>query len=162
MLIEVTLSTGADTLLAFILRHPTASAALEAWCAPQVPGELLAMVIEDRELSPDEDAPLDGAPLRYRRVELSWGGTVVSRAENWYLPGSLPYGVAARLLTSGTPFGVLLEGHAPERRLLSAEVTDAAAHILEVRAALSLPGRGDVAVVRELYAPALLCLKPRS
>lgn len=158
MLTEVTLSEGAETLLAFILRHPTASAALEAWCAARMPGQLHAAVIEDRVLPSGGDAPLKGAPLRYRRVALSWGGTVVSRAENWYLPDRLPSGVAARLLTTQTPFGVLLECHGPERRLLSADVTDAADHILDVRAALALPGRGDVAVVRELYAPALLSL----
>ncbi|MDH2327090.1 hypothetical protein QCN27_09430 [Cereibacter sp. SYSU M97828] len=159
---EVTLSAGAETLLEFILRHPTASAALEAWCGAGLPGHLSARVIEDRELPRGTDTPLDGAPLRYRRVELAWADTVVSRAENWYLPDRLPPGVASRLLTTGTPFGVLLEAYAPERRLMAASTVDGADHILEMHAALSLPGRGDVAVVRELYAPALLALKPSS
>lgn len=143
-------------------RHATASAALAEWCAARFPdrtGPLCATVIEDRELPPADPAPLPrdpGAPMRYRRVRLDWGGMMVSQAENWYLPDRLPDGIAACLLDSTIPFGVLLAPFAPLRRAIRTRFPDLPDVALEVQAVMSLPGRGDVALVRELYSRALL------
>ncbi|RWR28438.1 hypothetical protein D2T31_13860 [Sinirhodobacter populi] len=152
----------AEAFLDRLDRHATASAALAEWCATRFPGcagPLAAAVIEDRELAPAEPAPLPrdpGAPMRYRRVRLDWGGTMVSQAENWYLPRRLPPGIAARLLDSTIPFGVLLAPFAPLRRAIRTEILDRSDVALEVQAVMALPGRGDVALVRELYSRALL------
>lgn len=138
--------------------HATASAALEAWCAARFGAEggpLSAAVIEDRALG-NEPSPLAGTPIRYRRVALLWAEREVSSAENWYLPERLPQGVALRLLNSEVPFGTLLAPFAPQRRIEAARPLDGPDYALEVRAVLSLPGRGDVAMVRECYARALI------
>ena len=101
-----------QTLNAELLRHPSATATLEHWCAehklaatPKVTAEL---VREDRALPEADRALLQLAPgeaVHYRRVRLRCGGVVLSEADNWYVPSRLTPEMNRLLEQTDTPFG---------------------------------------------------------
>lgn len=142
-----------DGFAAHLEAHPTACAALEAWCRGRLAGDaLLVRVLSEGPAGP-ADVPLAG-DLQYRRVALFWGEICVSMAENWYRPASLPPEMVAGL-SGNVPFGILIAPLRPRRR-----VTHMAAGsgnvLLHVEAVLSLPQQGDIAFVREDYRRDLL------
>ncbi|MCJ8140779.1 hypothetical protein [Falsirhodobacter halotolerans] len=143
----------ADGFIAHLAAHPTASAALAAWCRGRLAGDtLVARVIFDVPCGA-ADVPLTGM-LHHRRVALAWGTTCVSEAENWYRPASLPPDLAAAL-AGDRPFGTLIAPLHPQRRVTRMEPGQGDV-FLHVEAILSLPGQGDIAFVRERYRRDLL------
>ena len=102
-----------ETLNAEILASPSATRALEHWCAVH------AMAADPRvhaELVHDTEKPLDAAGrerlgvgpderVSYRHVRLTCGGHVLSEADNWYVPSRLTPEMNRALETTDTPFG---------------------------------------------------------
>ncbi|MBL8554867.1 MAG: hypothetical protein JNL41_11360 [Phenylobacterium sp.] len=113
-----------QTLNADLLSHDSATAVLQALCDRHMPdaARIHARRLEGR----DEPAAANAAreelgaaanePIRLRRVELACGETVLSRADNWYLPGHLTTEMNAALETTQTPFGVAVRALAFQRR----------------------------------------------
>ena len=106
--------------------HATATEALTTWCVAHMKQRATAIVV--RVLADDEadhasySGPLvisKSERLRYRKVQLRWGDTTVSEAENWYLPDRLPQAMCTRLLTDFAPFGEVVRDLGPDRRLVA-------------------------------------------
>jgi chorismate-pyruvate lyase len=113
-------------LVAHFRVHATATEALTAWCATHLKQRATAIVV--RVLADDEadhasySGPLvisKSERLRYRKVQLRWGDTTVSEAENWYLPDRLPQVMRTRLLTDFVPFGEVVRDLQPDRRMVA-------------------------------------------
>lgn len=119
-----------QTLNAQLLSHASATGVLQTLCdardpaAPRIrarkspatdTAEQLAAVRRELGAAP-------GEPVGHRRVELLCGDTVLSRADNWYLPGRLTAEMNTALTTTETPFGVAVRALAFQRRTLSAKL----------------------------------------
>jgi hypothetical protein len=117
-------------LNAALLSHDSATAVLQALCdrrdpaAPPIRARRLAVTDTDdqtaavrRELGATSDEP-----VRHRRVELMCRERVLSRADNWYLPGRLTAKMNHDLETTDTPFGVVARPLGFQRRTLSARL----------------------------------------
>ncbi len=143
----------ADIFAAHLTAFPTASAALEAWCRPRLPGAaLVTQVVSDAPCGP-ADVPL-GGDLHHRRVRLFWGAICVAEAENWYRPADLPPHMVAAL-TGDMPFGTVIAPLSPHRRTVGMTAGQGDV-LLHVEAILSLPDRGDISFVREAFRRDLL------
>ena len=119
-----------QTLNAELLSHDSATAVLQGLCDRRDPA---APPIRARRVeAPDNLQAATAArrllgaaanePIRLRRVELTCGETVLSRADNWYLPGRLTQEMNSTLETTETPFGVVVRPLAFQRRTLSARL----------------------------------------
>jgi chorismate-pyruvate lyase len=113
-----------QTLNADILASPSATQSLEKWCRdhkmtnePRIVAHLvngLHKVPTAEQLrrlqvtSPNE--------IKYRRVELYCGKHLLSKADNWYVPGRLTAEMNQLLETSDTPFGKAVQALHPYRR----------------------------------------------
>jgi hypothetical protein len=119
-----------QTLNAELLSHDSATAVLQALCgrrdptAPQI--QARHMTVQD---DPDVAAAVRrelgaaaNAPVRHRRVELTCGPLVLSRADNWYLTDRLTPQMNTALETTDTPFGVVARPLKFQRRTLSAKL----------------------------------------
>ena len=119
-----------QTLNADLLSHDSATAVLQDLCnrrdpnAPkilarqiQVPDDLAAATSARRQLGAAANEP-----VRRRRVELMCGDVVLSRADNWYLPGRLTAQMNIDLESTERPFGVVVRPLAFQRRTLSARL----------------------------------------
>lgn len=119
-----------QTLNADLLSHDSATAVLQALCDrrdPEAP-RILARQVE----VPDDLAAANAArrqlgaaanePVRRRRVELRCGEVVLSRADNWYLPGRLTAQMNIDLESTERPFGVVIRPLGFQRRTLSSRL----------------------------------------
>ena len=119
-----------QTLNAELLSHPSATLTLERWCAAHhlaAPAKIVAHRVpgKDKPLPPDGRTLLDiGAnePVRYRRVQLACGDTVLSDADNWYVPSRLTAAMNRQLDTTDVPFGKVVQPLHFRRQTLSAEL----------------------------------------
>ncbi len=122
--------------------------------------------------------------MRYRRVRLSCGATVLSEAENWYVPSRLTADMNAQLESTDTPFGKVVQPLHFRRHTLAAnllwhplpegwERQSRATHpakaplaipsqVLQHRAVLSLPDGTQVSEVLETYLGAVLQFSTQS
>jgi hypothetical protein len=182
--LRLRLQAQLQTLNADLLSHDSATAVLQALCdrhmtdAPRV----LARRVEAPDDPPAANAARQalGAaanePIRLRRVELMCGETVLSRADNWYLPGHLTAEMNATLETTRTPFGIVVRPLAFQRRTLAARLLfnplpygweaqapaafDAPvripAEVLQHRALLQTPDGRPFSLLVETYAAAVL------
>jgi hypothetical protein len=116
-----------QTLNADLLSHDSATAVLQSLCDrrdPEAP-KILARQIEVPDDLPAANAArrqLGAAanePVRRRRVELRCGEVVLSRADNWYLPGRLTAQMNIDLESTERPFGVVVRPLGFQRRTLS-------------------------------------------
>ncbi len=117
-----------QSLNAQILASPTATRALESWCAEH--GLAADPRVTIRPLAVPAVAAAAETRVRlgvsrreaiaYRSVELRCGDVVLSKAENWYLPNRLPRALRRTLETSDTPFGRVVQPLSPYRRTVSA------------------------------------------
>jgi len=117
-----------QSLNAAILASPTATRALESWCAehglaadPRVTVRPLA--VPAAIAAADTLARLGASrreTIAYRSVELRCGEVVLSKTENWYLPDRLPRALRRTLATTDTPFGRAVQSLSPYRRTISA------------------------------------------
>ena len=92
--------------------NPSATAVLQSWCdAHARPGtRIVAQQVQPAPVPPPADARQalavkPGEAVRYRRVQLTCGGRVLSNADNWYLPGKLTDAMNETLEHTETPFG---------------------------------------------------------
>jgi hypothetical protein len=119
-----------ESLNAELLSHPSATATLQAFCdrhgarpglkvrARRIPGaEKPADTEVRRDLAVGPDAQ-----VRYRRVALTCGDTILSEADNWYRPERLTAEMNRLLDETETPFGVAAAPLAYRRVTLSAQL----------------------------------------
>lgn len=119
-----------QTLNAELLSHPSATLTLEHWCAAHhlaAQAKILAHRVqgEDKPLPPDGCTLLGIAPnepVRYRRVQLACGDTVLSDADNWYVPSRLTVAMNRQLDTTDVPFGKVVQPLRFHRQTLSANL----------------------------------------
>jgi chorismate-pyruvate lyase len=94
-------------------------------------------------------------PLGYRHVRLVCGNTVLSIADNWYVPGRLSAEMNQALATTQTPFGKIIASLHFHRDRLSATrgqaYTCPPGTIISHRARLRLPDETPLALVTECY-----------
>lgn len=119
-----------QTLNAELLGRDSATAVLQDLCdrrdpaAPRIRAR--RSILEDTpEVTADVRKRLAAAsnePVIHRRVELTCGEAVLSRADNWYLPTRLTPEMNRLLDTTDTPFGVAVKPLAFQRRTLSANL----------------------------------------
>lgn len=109
-----------------LLTSDSATATLEAWCASKglaEPPVIVARNVDslDRPASPEQRARLElepDEPVKYRHVQLVCGETILSVAENWYVPGRLTAAMNAALETTRTPYGKVIRDLGPQRSSL--------------------------------------------
>lgn len=102
-----------QTLSANVLASRSATATLEAWCGEHAlafPARIVAKAMagagrpptaeQRRRLQVDENER-----IVHRRVQLACGDTVLSEADNWYVPARLTDEMNRVLETTDTPFG---------------------------------------------------------
>jgi hypothetical protein len=119
-----------QTLNADLLSRDSATAVLQGLCdrrdpeAPRIrahrvetPDNPQAAMTARRQLGAAANEP-----IRLRRVELMCGEVVLSRADNWYLPGRLTEDMNSMLNTTETPFGVVVAPLRFQRRTLSSRL----------------------------------------
>ncbi|CAN5748660.1 hypothetical protein BH11PSE1_BH11PSE1_06570 [soil metagenome] len=111
-------------------------------------------------MGPDE-------PVAYRRVDLVCGDKVLSRADNWYLPGRLTPDMNTALNATQTPFGVVVRPLDFRRRTLSSTLLISPARpraippeILQHRAVLATPDGAPFSLVVETYTDQVLVSPP--
>ena len=120
-------------LNAELLRHHSATAALERWCrahgassAAGARAGVVAFLVCRADGAPADRRLRLGVgravPVRHRRVRLRCGGRVLSEAENWYVPGRLTPAMNRLLEETDTPFGRAVRDLRFRRRLLAAEL----------------------------------------
>lgn len=162
-------ATPVGRLNAELLSHDSATAVLQAHCDARGPA---GTRIRARQVSAPEDPAATAAarrdlrvgptePLRHRRVELTCGETVFSRADNWYLSARLTRRMNTALETTQTPFGVVVAPLRFQRYTLSAKVlaTPGAPllpQVLQHRAILATPDGRPFSLVVETYAREIL------
>lgn len=118
-----------QTLNADLLSHDSATAVLQDWCDAHGPGglKITAQRVRGQDKPPTDEARIalrlqPGQGVNYRRVRLACGETVLSEADNWYLPGRLTGEMNRVLDSSDTPFGVVVRPLDFRRRTLSARL----------------------------------------
>ncbi len=101
------------TLNADLLSHDSATLTLERWCGAHHlagTGRIRAELVRGEDKPAGDEIRRDLAigpdkPVRYRRVQLSCGGHVLSEADNWYVPRLLTPEMNRVLEETNTPFG---------------------------------------------------------
>ncbi len=119
-----------QTLNAELLGRDSATAVLQDLCdrrdpaAPRIQARHVAVEDSDETLAEVRKrlSAASNEPVVHRRVELTCGEAVLSRADNWYLPGRLTPEMNRLLETTRTPFGVAVKPLAFQRRTLSAKL----------------------------------------
>jgi len=175
-----------QTLNADLLSHDSATLTLERWCAAHrlaSPAQIVAERVPDADPAPTPEQRRElgvtaTEPIRHRRVNLRCGARILSRADNWYVPGRLTPEMNTLLETTDMPFGKVVQALHFHRRTLTAtllwvplpegwEMGAAAAgrsgthlaippELLEHRAVLTLPDGTPFSEVVERYTGALL------
>jgi chorismate-pyruvate lyase len=173
-----------QTLNSDLLSHDSATAVLQALCNrrdPEAPP-----ILAGRAEVPDDLAAANAArrqlgaaanePVHHRRVELKCGEVVLSRADNWYLPGRLTAQMNTDLASTDRPFGVVIRPLGFQRRTLASrllfnplppgwEAGDPAgfdvpvsvpANVLQHRAVLQTPDGRPFALLVETYSDRVL------
>ncbi|MBA5635662.1 hypothetical protein H3H37_01125 [Duganella sp. LX20W] len=117
-----------QTINADILASTSATLTLEKWCGdhamsatPKVTAQLQRGIV--KAASAEQRARLQvgpDTPIKYRRVQLTCGGHLLSEADNWYVPERLSPAMNRLLDETDTPFGKAVLPLAPYRRTISA------------------------------------------
>ncbi|MDB5991979.1 MAG: hypothetical protein JWQ10_3382 [Herbaspirillum sp.] len=117
-----------QTANAEILGSSSATLTLEKWCRDHrlaADPTLIATLVHGVDKPPTSEQRLrlqvgPNEPIRYRRVQLSCGGLVLSEADNWYVPARLSAEMNRLLDTTDTPFGKAVLDLKPFRRTYAA------------------------------------------
>lgn len=153
---------------AALAAQPSATRALTGWCAARGianPARIVAEPVpgDDAGLPRDLWQVLDignAEPLGYRHVRLRCGGTVLSEAHNWYVPGRLTDAMRRVLATTDTPFGTVAAPLGFVREPLASRRGAGpgcpAETVLTHRALLRLPDGRPLALLVECYARAVV------
>lgn len=146
----------------------SATEALTQWCQMRGmanPPQILAQQVKSEMVAPDAAIravlAIDASELvRYRQVHLLCGDTVLSIAENWYVPARLSPEMNRLLEASDIPFGRVVAPLGYAREQLSSVHGRAPScpegTVLSVRAVLKLPDGRPISVVAECYTQANL------
>jgi chorismate-pyruvate lyase len=117
-----------QTLNADLLASRSSTATLELWCREHhlaADPQIVADVVRERRgqaPTPDQLQRLDvgqASDVKYRHVRLRCGTTVLSEADNWYVPARLTPDMNRALETSDAPFGRVVAPLEPYRRTWS-------------------------------------------
>jgi len=178
-----------ESLNADLLSHDSATLTLERWCDAHrlaSPARVVAQPESlDKAPSADQRRELGIGPaeaVRYRRVRLICGSTLLSEADNWYVPSRLTAEMNERLTRSDVPFGKVVQALHFQRRTLSSTLlwrplpegwdmaqatggdgtrTLVMPHaVLEHRALLTLPDGTPISEVVETYTNGVLAFPP--
>jgi chorismate-pyruvate lyase len=177
-----------QTLNADLLSHDSATLTLERWCDVHhlaSPAHITAERVRTVEQAPTEAQRQQlrvtlADQVRYRRVRLRCGATLLSEADNWYVPARLTPEMNRLLESTDTPFGVVVQPLHFQRRTIASEVlwqflpsgwemqpvstSDAAtalcipALVLQHRALLTLPDGTPFSEVVETYLSNVLAV----
>jgi len=117
-----------QTLNADLLSHDSATLTLEHWCEIHhlaAPARIVAERVAGIEQPPTTQQRLElrvaaTDTVRYRRVRLRCGNTVLSEADNWYVPARLTSDMNEQLETSDTPFGRVVQALHFQRHTIAA------------------------------------------
>jgi hypothetical protein len=90
--------------------------------------------------------------VSYRRVELTCGDVVFSRADNWYMPERLTPEMN-KALEGDTPFGVVVRPLDFRRKTLAVRRFESALGVLQHRAVLTTPDGKAFSYLVETYTP---------
>ena len=113
----------------------------------------------DKPATADIRRLLQAAPdeaIRYRKVALTCGTTVLSEADNWYRPGQLTAEMNRQLDNSDTSFGTVVRPLNFTRATLDVREHPDAHAVLEVRALLTRAGGAPFSLVVEDYQAPLV------
>ncbi len=119
-----------QALNAELLSHDSATAVLQSFCdrhGPR-PGVKIAAKVQagpPKPASVEQRKALGASPttrLRYRRVALTCGDLVLSRADNWYRPDRLTRRMNELLEQTDTPFGRVVADLGYHRRTLAVQL----------------------------------------
>ncbi|MBS0476469.1 MAG: hypothetical protein JSR28_15165 [Proteobacteria bacterium] len=147
---------------------PSATRALEAWCAArgfaEQPVVIARRIAGDAPREPSDLRARLGigadAPLGYRHVELACGSRVLSVAHNWYRRDLLDPAMNQALDGSDAPFGKVVGPLRFSRETLDSrhggEPGCPAGTVLSQIALLRLPGGQPLALVTECYTRAAI------
>ncbi|WP_326525880.1 hypothetical protein [Sphingomonas sp.] len=148
-----------DAFIADLIASGTATAVLEAWSGGRVHAELVG---SGTPAPADIRTMLgvgDDSPLGHRRVRLMRGDSLLSQADNWFVPDRLAPDMRVALDRSDTPFGAVIAPLQPRRETLACERLSGDP-ILMVRALVRGGNGQPLALVEERYAAAILARKP--
>ena len=146
----------------------SATEALTQWCKVRGlanPPQIVAQAMKSEMVTPGAailaTLAIDAdEPVRYRQVHLRCGDTVLSIADNWYVPARLTAEMNHTLESSDIPFGRVVAPLGYTREQLSSEHGRApgcpAGTVLSVRAVLRLPDGRPISTVAECYTAANL------
>ena len=146
----------------------SATEALTQWCKVRGlanPPQILAQAVKSEMVAPDAAIramlAIDSSePVRYRQVHLRCGETVLSIADNWYVPARLTPEMNHLLETSDSPFGRVVAPLGYTREQLASVHGRAPGcpegTVLSIRAVLKLPDGRPISAVAECYTQANL------
>ena len=146
----------------------SATEALTQWCKVRGlanPPQILAQAVKSEMVAPDAAIramlAIDSSePVRYRQVHLRCGETVLSIADNWYVPARLTPEMNHLLETSDIPFGRVVAPLGYTREQLASVHGRAPGcpegTVLSIRAVLKLPDGRPISAVAECYTQANL------
>jgi chorismate-pyruvate lyase len=177
-----------QTLNAELLSHDSATVTLERWCSDHQlasPPKIVAQRVPGVNKAPTEQQRrelrvTETDPVRYRRVKLLCGTTMLAEADNWYVPGRLTPEMNKVLDTTDRPFGRVVQPLHFQRHTISAKVLwpllpqgwemsrdtpieDAGEllvppRVLEHRAVLTLPDGMPISEVVETYTGEVIAI----
>jgi DNA-binding GntR family transcriptional regulator len=146
----------------------SATEALTQWCRQRGmanPPQIVAQAVKSEMVSPDAAIramlAIDASePVRYRQVHLLCGDTVLSIADNWYVPARLSPEMNHMLESSDIPFGRVVAPLGYTREQIASVHGRAPGcpegTVLSVRAVLRLPDGRPISAVAECYTEANL------
>lgn len=151
-----------QTLNASLLASRSATATLENWCASHkmsAAPKIVARLVSGAQKAASEETRQrlrveSPGEIKYRRVELSCGGHVLSEADNWYVPGRLSPKMNRLLETTDTPFGKAVQALQPFRRTFETKTRwSPLPEGWELRAPErdAGKGQGEVAIPHEIF-----------
>ena len=151
-----------------LANNHSATEALTQWCQSRGianPPQIVAQAVKSEMVTPDAAIRASLAidanePVRYRQVHLRCGDTVLSIADNWYVPARLTAEMNRLLETSDIPFGRVVAPLGYTREQLASVHGRAPGcpegTVLSVRAVLKLPDGRPISAVAECYTAANL------
>ncbi len=150
-----------------LLASSSATETLRRWCADHglaTPAAIRAIRVRGKGAPPSRRVlgllrVRSAKEVRYRRVDLACGAHVLSRAENWYVPGRLTVEMNHRLASTEAPFGAVVSPLGFHRRTLEAQIPPAPASadvVLRHVAVLTTAAGVPFSVVAERYTRAML------
>ncbi len=119
-----------QTLNAEILSSRSATLSLENWCRDHqlaVDPKILVYVVTgvNKSATAEQRQRLEVTAqdeVKYRRVQLRCGNSVLSEADNWYVPSRLTPEMNRLLETTDTPFGKAVRSLEPYRRTFAVKL----------------------------------------